>query len=102
MGTCIGLEGEVSQTCKGTERLLQQGNQRLSTSNGMLGLFWMQILELRQRCHLLIDLRIVFHRTRAKRIEACINPKIIIREVGVMTYYRQFVALRQSSIFCPT
>ena len=62
----------------------------------------MQALELRQGSHLLVDLGIVFHRTRTKGIEACIHTEVIIREVRVVAHHCQFVALRQCRILRTT
>ena len=59
----------------------------------MGGLRRMEVLELRQGCHLLVDLRIVLHRTGAEGIEACIDTEVIIREVRVVAHHREFVAL---------
>ena len=63
MSTCIGLKGEVSQTCECTERLLQQSYQSLCTTYRFSRLFWVQILELGQSSHLLVDFGIVLHGT---------------------------------------
>ena len=93
MGARIGLEGEVSQSREGTERLFQEGHQCLGSRDRMGGLRRMEVLELRQGCHLLVDLRIVLHRTGAERIEARIDTEVIIREVRVVAHHREFVAL---------
>ena len=63
MGTSIGLKGEVSQTCECTERLLQQGYQSLRTTYRFDRLLRVQILELGQSGHLLVDFGIVLHGT---------------------------------------
>ena len=63
MSTSVWLECEVSQTCKGTERLLEHDNQSTGTNDSLFRLQRMQVLELRQSGHLLIDLGIIFHRT---------------------------------------
>ena len=55
----------------------------------------MQVLELRQGGHLLIDLRVILHRTRTQRIETGINAKVIIREIGIVAHHGQLVTLRQ-------
>ena len=46
MGTCIGLEGEMSQTREGTERLLQKDDKGTSTCHSRFGLHGVQVLEL--------------------------------------------------------
>ena len=78
MGTGIGFEGEVVQSCEGTERLLQEDYQRPSAHHRMLRLQRVQVLELWQGCHLLVDLRIVLHRTGTEGIEARIDTEVII------------------------
>ena len=98
MGTGVGLEGEVIQPREGTERLLQEDYQRPGAHHRMLRLQGVQVLELWQGSHLLVDLRIVLHRTGAEGIEARINTEVIIREVRVVAHHRQFVALWQRGI----
>ena len=78
VGSGVGLEGEVVQSREGTERLLQEDHQRPGTHHRMLRLQGVQVLELRQGGHLLVDLRIVLHRTGAEGIEARIDTKVII------------------------
>ena len=95
MGTGIGFEGEVSQTREGTERLLQQDDEGSDTCHRGLRLQGVQILELRQSGHLLVDFGVVLHRTGAQGIEARIDTKVVVREVCVVTHHRQLVALRQ-------
>jgi hypothetical protein len=58
----------------------------------------MQILELRQSGHLLVDFRIVLHGTRAQRIEAGIYTKVIIRQIGIVAHYGKLIALRKFGI----
>ena len=100
MGTGIGLKGEMSQTREGTERLFQEGNQCLGTLYGCSRLPGMQVLKLWHSSYLFVYLGIVLHCTRSQWIEACIYTEVIIRQIGIMTHHCQFIALRQSSIFC--
>ena len=87
----------MSQAREGTKRLLQKDDECSGTPHRVIRLQGMQILELRQGGHLLVDLGVVLHRTGTKGIEARIYTEIVIREVRVMTHHRQLVALRQ---FC--
>ena len=64
MCTSIGLKGEVSQTGQLAERFLQQRYQGQSTHHSLLWLLRMQVLKLWQCSHLLVNLRVVLHRTR--------------------------------------
>ena len=98
MGTSIGLKGEVSQTRQLAQRALKERHNGQSPLNGLSRLFRMQVLELRQGSHLLIDLRVVLHRTGTKRIEACIHTEVVVGEIGIVTHHRQFVALGQCGI----
>ena len=59
----------------------------------------MDVLELWQGSHLLIDLRVVLHRTRTQGIETGVNTKVIIREVRIVTHHRQLITLRKGSLF---
>ena len=78
MRTGIRFEGKVGQTCEGTKRLLQKRYQCQSTLGGVGWLLGMQILELWQGGHLLVDLGIILHGTRTQGIETRINAKIIV------------------------
>ena len=99
MGACIGLEGEMSQTREGTERLLQKDDEGTCACHRGFGLQGVQVLELGQRGHLLVDLRIVLHRTGAEGIEARIDTEVIVGEVRIVAHHRQLVALRQCCLF---
>ena len=98
MCASVWLKGEMSQTREFTKRAFKHLNQFLRTICGVGRLFWMQVLELRQRCHLLIDFGIVLHRTRAQRIESRINAKVVVRQIGIMAHHRQLITFRQTSI----
>ena len=74
----IGLESEMSHTCEFTERALQQTDDGLCTTRSLHRLFRMYVLELRLCGYLLIDFRVILHRTGAERIEACVYTKIIV------------------------
>jgi hypothetical protein len=100
MGACVGLKGEMSQTSEFAERLLQHRHQSLGSLHRLNGLFGMQVLELRQSGHLFVDLGVVLHGTGAQGIEARIDTKVIVGEVGIMAYHSEFIALRELSFFC--
>ena len=99
MGTCVGLKGEMGQTRELAERLLQHRHQGLGTLHRPGGLFGVQVLELRQSGHLLVDLGVILHGTRTQGIETGIDAKVIVGEVGIMAHHREFVALRQLGLF---
>ena len=63
MRSGIGLEGEVCQTRQGTEGAFQHDGCSAGTLDSMVGLHGMQVLELRQGSHLLIDFGVVLHCT---------------------------------------
>ena len=98
MCTSIGLKGEMCQAREFAQRAFKQRHNGQSTLNGLSRLLWMQVLELRLSSHLLVDLRIVLHRTGTKGIEACIHAKVIIREVCIVAHHRQLVTLGQCGI----
>ena len=101
VGSGVRLEGEVCQSRQLAERTLQQYHQRPCSRYRMVGLQGVQVLELRQGRHLLVDFRIVLHGTRAEGVEASIDTKVVIREVRVVTHHRQFVGLGQLGILLP-
>ena len=99
MSTSIGLKGEVSKTREFAERLFQERHHCQRALYSLSRLLGVQILELGQGSHLLVDLRIVLHRTRTQGIETRIDTKVIVRQVRIVSYHRQFVALGQLCVF---
>ena len=61
MGAGVWLEGEVCQPGELAERALEQSDDSLGTLDGVSRLRGVQVLELRQGGHLLVNLGIVLH-----------------------------------------
>ena len=102
MSASIGFKGKMSQPRQFAERLFQERRQGQCTFCCASRLRWMQVLELWQCSHFLINLRVVLHRTRAERIEPCIHAEVVVGEVGIVAHHCQFITLGQLSIRCTT
>ena len=61
VGSCIRLEGEVSEAGQFAKRPFQERHESQGSLRCAGRLFGMQTLELRQSCHLFVNLRIVLH-----------------------------------------
>ena len=59
------------------------------------GLQGMQPGKALQSSNLFVDDGIILHRTRAQRIEAVVDAKVIMTEVGIVANDSQFITLRQ-------
>ena len=60
----------------------------------------MQACENRIGSNLLIDLRIVFHRTASERVESGIHAEIHLRKICIMADYIKFAYLREGWSIC--
>ena len=93
----VGFQGEVSQTSQSTERALQQRADSLCTTGGIGRLQGMQVLELRQGCHFLVEFGVVLHRTGAEWIEAVVHTEVVGTEVRIVAHHGELVTLWQRS-----
>ena len=98
MGTGKGLQREGVQSRQFAKRPAEQRTHRLGTLDRLVGLQRVQVLELRQGSHLLVDLRVILHRTRPQGIKAIVDAKVIGRQIGIMAHHGHLVALGQFSI----
>ena len=55
--------------------------------------------ELWAGCNLLIDDRVVLHRTGAERVETVVHAEVVVAQIGIVTHNCQFVAFRQFGLF---
>ena len=95
VGTRIRIEREFGKAGYAGESLLEIIVKFESTLRGLDILKRMQRRELRHGGDLLVDLRIVLHRTASKRIEAGVDTEILIRKIRVMSYNLEFADFRQ-------
>ena len=98
MCTSIRLKRELSQASQRTKSLVEHGDYRFSSHSRLCRLRRVQVLELWKCCYLFVNLRIVLHGTRPKRIEARIHTKVIVRQIRIVTHHRQLITLWQSCI----
>src|SRR6266511_341205 len=56
----------------------------------------MNLRETRQASHRLVDLGIVFHGTRAERVELALDGEVSLRQTGEMAQHFELAQLRES------
>ena len=100
MSTGEGLQRESMQARQLAQRAAEQRADGLSTAHGLGGLQRVEVLELRQGRHLLVELRVVLHRARPQRIEAVVHTEVVGRQVSIVAHHRHLVALGQLGVLC--
>ncbi len=73
MGAGSRLQGEAIHTCDFTEHLVKLIHQLQTPLNRLILLQRMNLFESGQSCHILVNFRIILHRTRTKRIKTAID-----------------------------
>ena len=96
VSTCTWVECKSCHTCDGSQRFFHVPVYFQCSLHGRFRLERMETEEARHCCHFFIDLRIIFHRTAAERIESGIDTEVHLRQVRIMAYYIHFTYLRQS------
>ena len=98
MGTGKGIQGELLQTRKGGQTLLQVVVHGQRTLTGAVGLQGVQVAETGHVGGLLVDHGVVLHRAAAQRIESVVHTEVVAAVVGVVAYHGHLVTLGQGSI----
>ena len=96
VSTCTWVECKSCHTCDGCQRFFHVPVYFQCSLHGRFRLERMETEEARHCCHFFIDLRIIFHRTAAERIESGIDTEVHLRQIRIMAYYIHFTYLRQS------
>jgi hypothetical protein len=62
----------------------------------------MQVLEGWHGSYLLVDFGIILHGAGTQGVESIVHTKVILREVGIVTYHRHLVTLRKLRLLLTT
>ena len=98
VGTGAGVEGEVGHSREGGEGLPEVVLHGEGALRGVVGLQRVEVGEVGHVGNLLVDGRVVLHRTRAKGVEAIEHAEVVATVVGVVAYDRHLVAFGEDGI----
>ncbi len=81
------------------EQLFQTVEELKVTLDGAVGLQGMRCGKACKRRHILVNLRVIFHRAGAQRIRTHLDVVVFVRHIGVMANHRNFVHIGDIGLF---